>query len=76
VYFCNPQGVHAVWQLPVVSGLTAVARDDLIALKYAHPQEGAASSAAAWTYEVHAVRGNWGVETPAVTLVSRQTTGR
>jgi hypothetical protein len=52
------------------------ARDDLIALKYAHPQEGAASRAAAWTYEVYAVRGNWGVETPAVTLVSRQTTGR
>lgn len=75
VYFCDLQGVHAVWQTPVVSGLTAVARDDLIALKYAHPQKGAASSAAAWTYEVYAVR-QLGVETPGVTLMSRRTTKR
>jgi len=76
VYSCSPQGVQAVWQSPLVPGLTAVARDHLIALRYAHPEEGRASTAAGWTYEVYAVGENWGAEPPAVTLVSRQMTGR
>ena len=76
VYSCDSQGVQAVWQTPLVPGLTAVARDDLIALKYAHPQEGRASTAAGWTYEVYAVGENWGAGNPAVTLVSRRRTGR
>jgi hypothetical protein len=75
VYFCDRQGVHAVWQTPVVSGMTAVARGDLIALKYAHPQEGAAGSAASWTYEVYVVRDS-SSENPTVTLVSRETKAR
>src|SRR5216110_1490132 len=68
---CDPQGVHAVWKTPVVRGLTAPARNDLIAVRYGLPQEGFAGNAAAWTYEVYVVR-HLPPEDPTVTLVSRR----
>lgn len=70
VYTCGAKGVVTVWQSLTVSGLTVVARGDLIALRHARPCEGAASSACAWTYEMY-VLNNWTTR-PTVRLVSRE----
>jgi len=72
VYVCQRTGVRAIWQSPTLAGLTAVARDELITLRYGHPCEGAASSACAWTYEVYAFE-PWPFESPKVSLISRTT---
>ena len=72
VYSCDREGVHRVWQLSDLHGLTAVGRAQLITLRHARPCEGAASSACGWTYEVYLFEP--GTSTPAtVTLVSRET---
>ena len=68
VYSCRSTGVATVWKSPTLNGLTAVGRDELIVLRYAHPCEGAASSACSWTYEIR-VLDAW--PTPTVALVSR-----
>jgi hypothetical protein len=75
VYVCDQAGVHTIWESPTLHGLTAVARDQLIALRHAQPMERGASSAASWTYEVY-VFTPWPFERPTVTLVSRETRDR
>jgi hypothetical protein len=76
VYSCGSRGITSVWKSPTLSGLTAVGRDQLIVLRHAHPCEGAASCACAWTYEVHVLNLNDWVTLPTVTLVSRETRER
>lgn len=72
VYSCDKEGVHRVWQISNLLGLTAVARSELITLRHARPCQGAASSACAWTYEVYAFEPGIS-KPPTVTLVSRET---
>src|SRR6185295_8407602 len=74
VYSCGPRGVASVWKSQALSGLTAVGRDELIVLRYAHPCEGAASTACSWTYEVHSLN-DW-ITLPTVTTVMRETRER
>ncbi len=72
VHDCRRTGIRALWQSPKLAGLTAVARNQLITLRYAQPVEGAVSSARAWTYEVYAFEDEHR-ENPIVTLISRTT---
>ena len=72
VYSCDKEGVHRVWQMSELHGLTAVGRGQLVTLRHARPCQGAASSACAWTYEVYAFEPGTS-NRPTVTLVSRET---
>jgi hypothetical protein len=72
VYSCDKDGVHRVWQMADLHGLTAVGRGQLITLRHARPCAEAASSACAWTYEVYRFEPETSL--PAtMRLVSRET---
>jgi hypothetical protein len=75
VYSCSASGIRAIWRSPMLHGLTAAGRGQLIALRHARPAEGAASTAAAWTYETYVLTDST-AGGPAVTLVSREVRDR